>query len=125
MFNIGETIEYLVDVSSPLNQKGTRGQTKIIDRDIPLWTANYLLRGGMVRLYDPASPLQLEEEKTKKSKDIPAKVSGSNIVAGTGTKVKKERRTNGQREILSETDQASVNESENTDSKRGARNRRG
>ena len=57
MLKIGDTIEYLADVSSPLNQKGIRGQTKIIDREIPLWTARFLLHGGKVRLYDPASPL--------------------------------------------------------------------
>lgn len=67
MLRPGDTIEYLADVSSPPNQKGIRGQTKIIDRDIPMWTAKFLLRGGKVRLFDPASPLQLEEEETKPS----------------------------------------------------------
>ena len=101
MFNPGDTIEYLADVSSPLNQKGIRGQTKIIDRDIPMWTARFLFRGGKVRLYDPASPLQLEEEKpkeTKKGPDGPAEVSGP-----ASTKVKPERRTtNGQRKRTGE-----------------------
>ena len=72
MLRTGDTIEYLADVSSPLNQKGIRGQTKIIDRDISMWTARFLLRGGKIRPYDPASPLQLEEEETKKSPDVPA-----------------------------------------------------
>ena len=88
----GQMIEYLADVSSPPNQKGIRGQTKIIDRDIPMWTAKFLLRGGQIRPYDPASPLQLEEEKpkeTEKGPDGPAEVPGP-----ASTKVKPERRTN-------------------------------
>ena len=67
MLRPGETIEYLADVSSPPDQKGIRGQTKIIDRDIPMWTARFLLRAGKIRPYDPASPLQLEEEKPKET----------------------------------------------------------
>ena len=103
MLRTGDMIEYLADVSSPPNQKGLRGQTKIIDRDIMLWTAKFLLRGGKVRLYDPASPLQLEEEETKKDPDDPAEVPGP-----ASTKVKKERRTstNGQRKVISKTDLA-------------------
>jgi len=93
MLRPGDKIEYLADVSSPPNQKGIRGQTKIIDREIPMWTARFLLRGGLIRLFDPASPLQLEEEETKKGPDGPAEAAGP-----ASTKVKKERRTtNGQR----------------------------
>lgn len=88
MLRPGDTIEYLADVSSPPDQKGIRGQTKIIDRDIPMWTAKFLFRAGKVRLYDPASPLQLEEEKTKKGPDGPAEEPGP-----ASTKVKPERRT--------------------------------
>jgi len=76
MLRPGDTIEYLDDVSSPPNQKGIRGQTKIIDRDIPMWTARFLLRAGKIRPYDPASPLQLEEEETEKGPDGPAEVPG-------------------------------------------------
>ena len=120
MLRTGDTIEYLADVSSPPNQKGTRGQTKVIDRDISEWTAKFLLRGGKVRLYDPASPLQLEEEETGKGPDVPAEVPGPG--SETSTKVKKERRTkiNGQRKIFNKTDQAGVPESEKPDSKRRA-----
>jgi len=117
MLRPGDTIEYLVDVSSPPNQKGFRGQTKIIDREIPLWTAKFLFHGGKVRLYDPASPLQLEEEETEKSPDGPAEVPtvpaapGPDTEAGTKGKSaaadKKERRTktNGQRKTISERNQ--------------------
>ena len=123
MLRIGDTIEYLADVSSPLNQKGIRGQTKVIDRDIPLWTARFLLRGGKVRLYDPASPLQLEEEETEKSPDEPAEVLGQDApgsVTETETKAKKERRTktNGHRKSNSERNQTGVPGSKKPDPKR-------
>jgi len=90
MLQIGDTIEYLADVGSPPSQKGIRGQVKVIDRDIPMWTAKFLLRGGKIRLYDPASPLQLEEEETKEDPAGPESV--------ISTKAEKERRTktNGQ-----------------------------
>lgn len=91
MLKPGDTIEYLEDVSSPSNQKGIRGQTKIIDRDITMWTAKFLLRGGKIRLYDPASPLQIEEEKSRKKKkgpDGPVEAPGP-----ANTKEKPERRT--------------------------------
>lgn len=111
MLRPGDTIEYLDDVSSPPDQKGIRGQTKIIDRDIPLWTARFLFRAGKVRLYDPASPLQLEEEEIKNGPDGPADVPGPASI-----KVKPERRTSsngrkgtrekGTRKILSEADQS-------------------
>lgn len=106
MLRPDDTIEYLVDVSSPPNQKGIRGQTKIIDREIPLWTAKFLLRGGLIRPFDPASPLQLEEKETEKSPDVSAEVLGPDIV--TSTKVKKERRTkdNGRSKKISKRDQA-------------------
>jgi len=105
MLRLGDTIEYLVDVSSPPNQKGIRGQTKIIDREIPLWTARFLLHGGKVRPFDPASPLQLEEEETEKSPDDPAE--HSEPASEISTKVKKERRTktNGQRKKINEGNQ--------------------
>lgn len=115
MLNPGDTIEYLDDVSSPPNQKGIRGQTKVIDRDIPLYTANFLFRGGKVRLFDPASPLQLEEEENKNGPDGPAEMTGPE--SAKETKDEKERRpdTNGRRKIISrkknisETDQTSDN----------------
>ena len=98
----GQTIEYLADVSDPPNQRGIRGQTKIIERDIPLWTAKYLLDGGQIRPYDPASPLQLEEEKPSEKKKGP----GGPVEAPgpANTKVKTERRTNsnGQRKETNE-----------------------
>lgn len=124
MLRPGDTIEYLVDVSSPPNQKGFRGQTKIIDREIPLWTAKYLLHGGLIRPYDPASPLQLEEEETKEGPDGQAEVSGPDapgLDSVTGTKAKKERRTktNGQR------NQTGDHGTGKPDSKRRTRNRRG
>jgi len=124
MLRTGDTIEYLTDVSSPPNQKGIRGQTKIIDRDISLWTAKFLLRGGKVRLYDPASPLQLEEEETEKSPEGPAEVPGQDTEAGTKVKSatadKKERRTstNGQRKVISKTDQAGDHGPKKPDPKR-------
>ena len=124
MLKIGDTIEYLADVSSPLNQKGIRGQTKIIDREIPLWTAKYLLRGGKVRPYDPASPLQLEEEETKKDPDGPAEVPGPDTEAGTKAKSaaadKKERRTktNGQRKKIIEGNQTGDHGPKKPDPKR-------
>jgi len=90
----GQTIEFVVDVSDPPNQRGIRGQTKIVERDISLWAAKYLLDGGQIRPYDPASPLQLEEEKPEKKKgpDGPVEAPGP-----ASTEVKKERRTNDQR----------------------------
>jgi len=123
MLRTGDTIEYLVDVSSPLNQKGIRGQTKVIDRHIPLWTARYLFRGGKVRLYNPASPLQLEEEKTKDGPDGPAEIPGPDKKISTG---KKERRTeaNGQRKSNSKTNQDGDDGPEKSDSKRRVRSRR-
>ena len=116
MLRPGDTIEYLDDVSSPPNQKGIKGQTKIIDRDIPMWTAKFLLRGGKIRPYDPASPLQLEEEETKKGPDSPADVTGQ-----ASTKVKPERRTktngtNGRKKTISKTDQAGDHGTEKSDS---------
>jgi len=129
MLRIGDTIEYLADVSSPLNQKGIRGQTKIIDREIPLWTARFLLRGGKVRLYDPASPLQLEEEETEKSPDEPAEVLGQDApgsVTETETKAKKERSTNnnGQGKTINERNQTGDDGPEKPNPKRKTRNRR-
>ena len=117
MLRTGDTIEYLADVSSPPNQKGIRGLTKVIDRDIPMWTAKFLLRGGKIRPYDPASPLQLEEEEIKKGLDGPAEMPGP-----ASTKVKKERRTktNGGRKIFSETDQTRDNGSKKSNPKRRA-----
>jgi len=102
MLKPGDTIEYLDDVSSPPNQKGSRGQTKVIDRDIPMWTAKFLLRGGKIRPYDPASPLQLEDEENK------------------------ERRieTNGRRKTVSETDQKGDHGPERPDPKRKSSSRR-
>ena len=126
MLRPGDTIEYLVDVSSPPNQKGIRGQTKIIDREIPLWTAKFLLHGGKVRPFDPASPLQLEEEETEKSPDGPAEVPGPDTEAGTKVKSatadKKERRTktNGQRKSNSERNQTNTHGSKKPDPKRRA-----
>jgi hypothetical protein len=101
----GQAIEYLVDVGSPPNQKGIRGQTKIIGRNIPMWTAKFLLRGGQIRPYDPDSPLQLEEEKPgkkKKGPDGPAESPGPASI-----KVKTERRTSndGQRKTNNEANQ--------------------
>jgi len=99
----GQTIEYLADVSSPPNQKGIRGQTKIIDREIPMWTAKFLLRGGLIRPYDPASPLQLEEEETKKGPDGPAKEPGP-----ASTKPERRTSSNGRKaKSHSEADQKS------------------
>lgn len=66
MLRPGDTIEYLEDVSSPPSQKGIRGQTKVIAQDISMWTTKFLLSSGKVRPFDPASPLQLEEEETEK-----------------------------------------------------------
>lgn len=120
MLRLGDTIEYLADVSSPPNQKGIRGQTKIIDRDIPMWTARFLLRGGKIRPYDPASPLQLEEEETEKGPDGPAEVPGPD--SELSIKVKKERRTktNGRRKIFSKTDQKGVHGPEKSGPERRA-----
>ena len=78
----GDTIEYLVDVSSPPNQKGIKGQTKVIDQDIPMWTTKFLLRSGKIRPYDPASPLKIEIEKTPEtmeSSDVPRLRIGDKI----------------------------------------------
>jgi len=118
MLRLGDTIEYLVDVSSPPNQKGIRGQTKIVDREIPQWTANFLLRGGKVRLFDPASPLQLEEEETEKSPDGPAE--HSEPASEISTKAKKERRTktNGQRKKIIEGNKTGDSGPKKPDSKR-------
>lgn len=111
MLRPGDMIEYLDDVSSPPNQKGYKGQTKVIDRDIPMWTAKFLLRGGKIRPYDLASPLQIETEKTKESPDdsvdVPSPDSVTSSVpsstGGKSIKAKKERRTaaNGRRKIIS------------------------
>ena len=112
MLRPGDTIEYLADVSSPPSQKGIRGQTKIIDRDIPLWTAKFLLDGGLIRPFDPASPLQLEDEETEKSPDGPAE--------------KKERRikTDGRRKTIKETNQKGDHGSKKSDPKGRERSRR-
>jgi len=132
MLRPGDTIEYLVDVSSPPNQKGIRGQTKIIDREIPLWTAKFLLHGGKVRPFDPASPLQLETEEIEKSPDGPADVPGPDTEAGTKARPtngeqakpaaadKKERRTktNGQRKSNSERNQTGDHGPKKPDPKR-------
>ena len=124
MLRPGDTIEYLADVSSPANQKGIRGQTKVIDRDIPLWTANFLLRGGMIRPFDPASPLQIETEETKKGPDEPAEAPGP--VTETKTKSKKERSTstNGQGKTNGGSDKADDHGPAKSDSKRRARDRK-
>lgn len=116
MLRPGDTIEYLDDVSSPPDQKGVRGQTKVIDRDIPMWTAKFLLRGGKIRPYDPASPLQLEEEETEKGPDGPAEIPGP---------AKKERRikSNESGKRVTETDQTSDPESKKPNPKRRAGNR--
>lgn len=124
MLRPGDTIEYLADVSSPPSQKGIRGRTKVIDRDIPLWTAKFLLDGGLIRPFDPASPLQLEEEKTGEGPDGPAEKPGPDSV--TGTKAKKERRikTDGRGEVFKETDQKGDPGSKKPDTKGRAGNRR-
>ncbi|MFB0523918.1 MAG: hypothetical protein ACETVZ_00130 [Phycisphaerae bacterium] len=124
MLRPGDTIEYLADVSSPPSQKGIRGQTKVIDRDISMWTAKFLLRGGKIRPFDPASPLQLEEKEPEKGPVGPAEKPGPESV--TGTKAKKERRTetNGRGKIHSETDQAGDPGPKKPDPKRGTGNRR-
>jgi len=118
MLRIGDTIEYLADVRSPPNQKGVRGQTKVIDRDIPLWTAKFLLRGGLIRPFDLASPLQLEEEETEKGPDGPAEIPRPD--SEESNTAKKERRTkdNGQRKIYSKTNQARVPGPKKPDPKR-------
>ncbi len=124
MLRSGDKIEYLADVSSPPSQKGFKGQTKIIDRDITLWAAKFLLVGGLLRLFVPAPPLQLEEKETKKSPDGPADVPGSDTDAGTKTKSaaadKKERRTktNGRRKTISKTNQTNAHGSKKPDPKR-------
>lgn len=119
MLRPGDTIEYLADVSSPPSQKGIRGQTEIIDRGITMWTARFLLRGGKVRLYDPASPLQLEEE-IKKGPDGPAESAGP-----ASTKIKSERgTTNEHRKKPGERNQTSDDGPKKPDSKRRAANRR-
>jgi len=128
MLRPGDTIEYLKDVSSPPSQKGFKGQTKIIDRDIDIWPANFLLDGGMIRLYVPSPPLQIEEEKpkeTEKAPDGPAEIPKPASVINT--KVKKERRTkdNGRRKTISETNQAGNHGPEKSDSKGRAGNRGG
>lgn len=126
----GDTIEYLADVSSPPNQKGIRGQTKVIDRDIPLWTANFLLRGGMIRPFDPASPLQLEEEETEKGPDESAEVPGPDSETKTKGKSaaadKKERSTsnNGQGKTIEGSGKAGDHGPAKSDPKGKARNRR-
>ena len=124
MLRPGDTIEYLADVSSPPNQKGIRGQTKVIDRDIPLWTAKFLLDGGLIRPFDPASPLQLEEEETRESPDGPAEKPDPD--SETGTEAEKERRTktDGRRKAISEKNQKGDLGPEKPDSKRRARSRR-
>ena len=125
MLRTGDTIEYLADVSSPPSQKGIRGQTKIVDRDIDMWTAKFLLRGSQVRLYNPASPLQIEKEETKKGPDNSAEVPGPDTEKSTTTK--KERRTeeNGQRKIFSRPNQAGDDGLKKPDSKRRGRSRGG
>jgi len=67
MLKAGDTIEYLAKVTSPASQKGIIGQTKVVDRDITVWTANYLLRGNYVRIYNPSSPLKIKKEKSERS----------------------------------------------------------
>lgn len=123
MLRIGDTIEYLVDVNRPPTQKGIRGQTKIVGRDIEEWPANYLFRGGQVRIFNPDSPLQLEEEKSKKGPDGPGKKSEPDSAAGTKVKPERRTKTNG-RQSNSKTNQASVPESEKSDSKGRTRDRR-
>ncbi len=115
MLRPGDTIEYLADVSSPSSQKGIRGQTKIIDRGITMWTARFLLRGGKVRLFDPASPLQLEDE-IKKGPDGPAEAAGP-----ASAKIKPERRTtNEHRKATGERNQTSDHGPKKPDPKRRA-----
>lgn len=129
MLRPGDTIEYLADVSSPPNQKGIRGQTKIIDRDISMWTARFLLRGGKIRPFNPASPLQLEIEETKEGPDDSTEHSepASEPTSEPKTKAKTERRTktNGQRKIISETNQTRDPEPKKPDPKGRAENRGG
>ncbi len=118
MLRPGDTIEYLADVSSPPSQKGIRGQTKIIDRGITMWTARFLLRGGKVRLYDPASPLQIEEE-IKKGPDGPAEAAGP-----ASTKINTERRTTNEHRkstSISKTNQAGNHGTQKPNPKRRAR----
>ena len=124
MLRPGDTIEYLADVSSPPSQKGIRGQTKIIDRDISLWTAKYLLHGGMIRPFDPASPLQLEEEETREGPDGPVEKPGPD--SETGTKAKKERitKTDDRRKTNKKADQKGDPGSKKPNSKRRAGSRR-
>jgi len=68
-FKPGDVIEYLANVTYPASQEGKIGQTKTVDRDISVWSANYLLRGNVVRLFNPESPLQIvSDKKTKETK---------------------------------------------------------
>ena len=123
MLRTGDTIEYLADVSSPPSQKGIRGQTKIIDRDIDMWTARFLLRGGQVRLYDPANPLQLEEEETEKGPAGPSELPGPDSEKSTTAKKERRTETNGQRKIFSRPDQKGDDGPKKPDSKRRGRSR--
>lgn len=47
---IEETIIFLVDVSAPAAQAGKRGDVRIVGRNISNFAANWLLRGGQIRL---------------------------------------------------------------------------
>ena len=105
MLRPGDTIEYLADVSSPPNQKGIRGQTKVIDRDIPMWTAKFLLRGGKVRPFDPASPLQIETEEGPETSTKARPPHGRQAKSATADKKERRTRTNGRGKTISKTDQ--------------------
>jgi len=47
---IGDTVEFIADVTSPAPQAGTVGDKKVVGKDIDLGSAKRLLRGPDVAL---------------------------------------------------------------------------
>lgn len=102
MLNLeGKTIIYLTNIDSPVSQAGKMGQVKTVRPDISNFAANFLLRGGHIKVIEPSEihevrvELGLEKPKPERSRSVRRTISrkdqGSDPIkeeaAGTGGRV--------------------------------------
>lgn len=91
----GKTIIYVSAVSSPPSQAGGKGETKTVCRDISNYAANFLLRGGRIKVIEPSQihservALGLEKPKTERTANVTR--SGNDGKADKGPAAEKEK----------------------------------
>ena len=61
----GDTVEYLEDVSSPAPMAGTKGQTKVVGKDITLYYADRMMSGSNILLKVVAKPVPAKKPTPK------------------------------------------------------------